>query len=207
MITRQVAIPAATTTKNASISLQICGARLFNFSGGYRSAGGTSPHRVPTALSYLPKRTLMFITVLWFVSLVNFMDGIDWMIVAEVVPVTPALAVFDLLGALPLDATVVALALCGAIIGFAPFNRPVARLFLGVIGSLPIGLLGWLLVLLAGHEHLVAALLLPLYYLTDATITVLRRLISGEPITQAHRSHFYQPALANGFSVFQVVIG
>jgi UDP-N-acetylmuramyl pentapeptide phosphotransferase/UDP-N-acetylglucosamine-1-phosphate transferase len=150
----------------------------------------------------------MSTAVLWFVNLVNFMDGIDWMTVAEVVPVTAALAMFGLMGALPPDATVVALALCGAIIGFAPFNRPVARLFLGDVGSLPIGLLlGWLLVLLAGHGHLVAALLLPLYYLTDATITLLRRLMRGKPITEAHRSHYYQRALANGFSVFQVAIG
>ncbi len=50
-------------------------------------------------------------------------------------------------------------------LGFAPFNRPVARLFLGDVGSLPIGLLlGWLLLLLAGSGHLAAALLLPLYY-------------------------------------------
>ena len=54
-------------------------------------------------------------------------------------------------------------------IGFAPFNRPVARLFLGDVGSLPIGLLlFWLLVLTAGNGHLAAALILPLYYLADA---------------------------------------
>ena len=47
----------------------------------------------------------------------------------------------------------VALALGGAMLGFAPFNRPVARLFLGDVGSLPIGLLlGWLL-LLAGDSR------------------------------------------------------
>ena len=110
------------------------------------------------------------------------------------------------MGALPHDATVVALALCGAMIGFAPFNRPVARLFLGDVGSLPIGLLlGWLLVLLAGAGHLAAALLLPLYYLADATITLLRRLANGEPVMQAHRSHFYQRATDGGFSVYQIV--
>jgi len=123
-----------------------------------------------------------------------------------VVPVTAALAVFGLMGALPHDATVVSLALCGAMIGFVPFNRPVARLFLGDVGSLPIGLLlGWLLLSLAAQEHLIAALLLPLYYLADATITVLRRLMQGEPVMQAHRSHFYQQASDRGFSVYQIV--
>ena len=158
------------------------------------------------SLPYWLERALLGLAVLWFVNLVNFMDGIDWMTVAEVVPLTAGLVLFGLMGALPRDATVVALALCGAMIGFAPFNRPVARLFLGDVGSLPIGLLlGWLLVLLAGGGHLAAALLLPLYYLADATITLLRRLANGEPVMQAHRSHFYQRAMDGGFSVYQIV--
>ena len=162
--------------------------------------------RVVPFLPYWLERALLGLAMLWFVNLVNFMDGIDWMTVAEVVPLTCGLVLFDLMGALPRDATIVALALCGAVIGFAPFNRPVARLFLGDVGSLPIGLLlGWLLVLLAGAGHLAAALLLPLYYLADATSTLLRRLANGEPILQAHRSHFYQQAVHGGVSVYQVV--
>jgi UDP-N-acetylmuramyl pentapeptide phosphotransferase/UDP-N-acetylglucosamine-1-phosphate transferase len=152
------------------------------------------------------ERGLLGIALLWFVNLTNFMDGIDWMTVAEVIPVTAGLVLFGFMGALPREATIVALALCGAIIGFAPVNRPVARLFLGDVGSLPIGLLlGWLLVVLAGAGHFAAALLLPLYYLADATITLLRRLTKGEPVWQAHRSHFYQRATDNGYSVRQIV--
>ena len=91
-------------------------------------------------------------------------------------------------------------------LGFAYFNRPTAKLFLGDVGSLPIGLLvGWLLVLLAGHGHLAAALLLPLYYLADATLTLIRRLSRGERIWQAHRTHYYQRATDRGFSVTQIV--
>ena len=64
--------------------------------------------------------------------------------------------------------------------GFAYFNRPVAKLFLGDVGSLPVGLvLGWLLLLLAGSGHLAAALVLPFYYLADATITLVRRLAAA----------------------------
>jgi UDP-N-acetylmuramyl pentapeptide phosphotransferase/UDP-N-acetylglucosamine-1-phosphate transferase len=152
------------------------------------------------------ERTLMFVTVLWFVNLVNFMDGIDWMTVVEVVPLSAGLSLFGLMGALPWDATLIALALCGAMVGFAPFNRPVARLFLGDVGSLPIGLLlGWLLILLAGGGHLFAAFILPLYYLADATITLLCRLIKREPVLQAHRNHFYQQAIDGQFSVYQIV--
>jgi UDP-N-acetylmuramyl pentapeptide phosphotransferase/UDP-N-acetylglucosamine-1-phosphate transferase len=162
--------------------------------------------RLVPSLPHWLERTLLGIAMLWFVNLTNFMDGIDWMTVAEVAPLTAGLTLFGLMGALPRDATVVALALCGAMIGFAPFNRPVARLFLGDVGSLPIGLLlAWLLVLLASGGHLAAALLLPLYYLADATITLLRRLANGEPIQQAHRSHFYQRAMDGNFSVYQIV--
>jgi UDP-N-acetylmuramyl pentapeptide phosphotransferase/UDP-N-acetylglucosamine-1-phosphate transferase len=166
----------------------------------------------PTEMRVVPElplsidRGLLLIGGVWFVNLVNFMDGIDWMTVAEVVPLTAGLAVFGVIDALPREATLVAVALCGAVIGFAPFNRPVARLFLGDVGSLPIGLLlGWLLALLAGRGHLAAALLLPLYYVADATITLLTRLIKGESIMQAHRSHYYQRALDNGFSVYEIV--
>jgi UDP-N-acetylmuramyl pentapeptide phosphotransferase/UDP-N-acetylglucosamine-1-phosphate transferase len=162
--------------------------------------------RVLPVLPWWIERLLFLIGGVWFVNLVNFMDGIDWMTVAEVVPVTSALAVFGLTGALPHAATLVSFALCGAMIGFAPFNRPVARLFLGDVGSLPVGLLlGWLLVNLAARGHLTAALLLPLYYLLDTTVTLSLRLARGEPITHAHRSHFYQRAMANGFSVGQIV--
>ena len=147
-------------------------------------------HIVP-AIPWWLDRAVMLVGGVWLVNLVNFMDGIDWMTVAEIVPTTAALSLFGLMGLLPPEATLVALALCGAMIGFAPFNRPVAQLFLGDVGSLPIGLLlGWLLAVLAGGGHLAAAVLLPLYYLADATITLMRRLVNGEQVMQAHRSHF-----------------
>ncbi|MGA6945999.1 MAG: glycosyl transferase, partial [Pseudolabrys sp.] len=127
--------------------------------------------------------------------------------VVEVLPLSAGLSLFGLMGALSWDATLVALALCGAMVGFAPFNRPVAQLFLGDVGSLPIGLfLGWLLILLAGSGYLASALILPLYYLADATITLLCRLINREPVLQAHRSHFYQQAIDGKLGVYQVVI-
>ena len=150
---------------------------------------------------------LLLLGGVWFVNLVNFMDGIDWMTVAETVPITAGVALLGLTGAVPLTAILVALALLGAIIGFAPFNRPVARLFLGDVGSLPIGLmLGWILMMLASRGHLAAALLLPLYYLADATITLARRLMRREAVWQAHRTHFYQRATDGGFSVREIVV-
>ncbi len=162
--------------------------------------------RVAPMLPWWLERALLVLGGLWFVNLVNFMDGLDWMTVAEVIPLTAGLAILGSAQALPPYGTVLALALGGAVLGFAYFNRPVARLFLGDVGSLPIGLLlGWLLLLVAAGGHLAAAIVMPLYYLTDATITLLRRLIKSEPVWQPHRMHFYQIATDRGFSVIDVV--
>jgi UDP-N-acetylmuramyl pentapeptide phosphotransferase/UDP-N-acetylglucosamine-1-phosphate transferase len=167
---------------------------------------------LPPGLRLLPilpwwcERVALVFGGLWFVNLVNFMDGLDWMTVAEVVPITAALAAIGFLGVLPWQDIVLSLALCGAMIGFAFFNRPVATLFLGDVGSLPIGLLlGWLLLQVAGSGARAAAILLPLYYLADSTITLIRRAARGEPFWQAHRTHFYQRATDRGFKVTGVV--
>jgi UDP-N-acetylmuramyl pentapeptide phosphotransferase/UDP-N-acetylglucosamine-1-phosphate transferase len=162
--------------------------------------------RIVPACPLWIERGLLWLAGLWFVNLVNFMDGLDWMTVAEVVPVTGAMVVLGSLGEFPASPTIVAAALGGAMLGFAPFNRPVAKVFLGDVGSLPIGLLlGWCLLQLAYHQQFAAALLLPLYYLFDATATLLRRLARREPFWAAHRSHFYQRATDNGFTVWRVV--
>jgi UDP-N-acetylmuramyl pentapeptide phosphotransferase/UDP-N-acetylglucosamine-1-phosphate transferase len=162
---------------------------------------------LPGAVPLWLELSLAVIAGLWFVNLVNFMDGIDWITVAEMVPIAAALALFGVAGLAPAELTLPAAALLGALLGFAPFNKPVARLFLGDVGSLPIGLLvGWMLYVLAAEGGLAAALILPLYYLADATITLLRRLGRGERIWEAHRTHFYQQATGNGFSAMDVAV-
>jgi UDP-N-acetylmuramyl pentapeptide phosphotransferase/UDP-N-acetylglucosamine-1-phosphate transferase len=162
--------------------------------------------QIAPALPLWLERAVVLLAALWFINLVNFMDGLDWITVAEVVPVTVALVLIGLCGDLPASATLIAAALGGAMLGFAPFNRPVAKMFLGDVGSLPIGLLlGWCFLQLAFAGHLAAAILLPLYHLADATITLLRRAARREPVWQAHRTHFYQRATDNGFAVIAVV--
>jgi UDP-N-acetylmuramyl pentapeptide phosphotransferase/UDP-N-acetylglucosamine-1-phosphate transferase len=166
-----------------------------------------SDARLFTALPLWLERAGVLVVGVWFVNLVNFMDGVDWMTAAETVPITGAIVVLGLAGVVPPLATVVALALFGAILGFAPFNRPVARLFLGDVGSLPVGLvLGWLVLLLAFNGYHAAALLLPLYYLADTTITLVQRIVRREPFWEAHRSHFYQRAVAGGLAVPEVIL-
>ena len=157
------------------------------------------------ALPMIPliaERAIEVVGLVWFVNLTNFMDGIDGMTVAGVVPPlvgTALLANADW----PLVITV---ALVGALTGFAPFNRHVAKVFLGDVGSLAVGgITGWLLLDLACSGRLAPALILPLYYLADTGLTLARRWCRGERVWQAHREHCYQRALTNGRTVPQVV--
>ena len=160
-------------------------------------------------LPWLPlsiEQIVLLVAGLWFVNLVNFMDGLDLMTAAEVVPITGASVLLWIFGGYPVPPTIVAAALGGAMLGFVPFNRPLAKVFLGDVGSLPIGLLlGWMLLQVASTGHFVAALLLPLYYLADATLTLLRRVATGDRFWMAHRSHYYQRATDNGFTALNVV--
>jgi len=163
--------------------------------------------RLFPALPLLLERALATLAGVWFVNLVNFMDGIDWITVAGCGVPLAALAV---LGAALLPqgeaAAFLSASLCGALIGFSPFNKPVARVFLGDVGSLPVGLiLGYGLYRLALGGHLAAALILPLYYLWDSGSTLVRRLARREPFWKAHRLHVYQRATDAGWSVTAVV--
>lgn len=163
--------------------------------------GRLLPDPVPLGI----ERTLLVLAGTWWVNVVNFMDGIDWITVAEFVPVTATVALFGLAGIVPPVPAAIAAALLGALLGFAPANRPVAGLFLGDVGSLPIGLVsGWMLLELAKAGHLAAAFLLPLYYLADATLTLGLRARRGERVWTAHRSHFYQRALDCGLRVIEI---
>jgi UDP-N-acetylmuramyl pentapeptide phosphotransferase/UDP-N-acetylglucosamine-1-phosphate transferase len=147
---------------------------------------------------------LMVVGIIWFVNAVNFLDGLDWMTVAQVVPMTLGVAILHALGAVPGTAALLALALLGAVLGFAVFNKHPASIFLGDAGSLPIGLCLAFLLICVAETNLVAALLLSLYTLADSILTFLRRLLAGERVFAAHRTHFYQRAVASGLNVPQV---
>ena len=163
--------------------------------------------RVMASLPLWLERACLLLVAVGFINITNFMDGLDWMTVAEVLPVTAALTALGVTGLLSEASTLIAAALFGAYVGFAPFNRPVAKVFLGDVGSLSTGLLlAWCLIDLAMHGHAIAALILPLYYLADAGWTLAARVIRREKIWVAHRTHFYQRATDNGFSVQRIVM-
>jgi UDP-N-acetylmuramyl pentapeptide phosphotransferase/UDP-N-acetylglucosamine-1-phosphate transferase len=162
--------------------------------------------RIVPAVPLPVERAVLIGAALWFVNLFNFMDGIDLISVVETVAIALGIVLLAVLGAIPAGYGIVAVALLGAMIGFAPWNAPSARLFLGDAGSIPIGfLLAVLLIHVAAAHALAAAIILPLYYLADATITLLRRVLRGERVWEAHRQHFYQQATRNGFTVIGTV--
>jgi UDP-N-acetylmuramyl pentapeptide phosphotransferase/UDP-N-acetylglucosamine-1-phosphate transferase len=136
----------------------------------------------------------------WFVNLFNFMDGIDGIAGIEAtalglgIPLAAGLA-----GITDPGSAALSLSIAAAGLAFLRWNWHPAKIFLGDVGSVPLGyLLGWLLLGLAAHGLWAPALILPLYYLADASLTIARRILRGEPFWRAHRQHFYQRALGPG---------
>lgn len=158
----------------------------------------------PGLMPLAVERALIAFGTVWFVNAVNFLDGLDWMTVVQVVPITLGIAILYALGAVPATIGVLALALLGATLGFAIFNKHPAQIFLGDAGSLPIGLCLAFLLIFVAKAHLAAALLLSLYTMADSTLTLFRRILAKERILSAHRTHFYQRGVAAGLSVPQV---
>ena len=143
----------------------------------------------------------------WWINLFNFMDGIDGLAGSEAAAIGAGLLLFAAVGAgVDPRSALLAAAILGAAIGFLVWNWSPARIFLGDVGSVPLGyVLGFLLLDLAVRGHWKIALILPLYFLADATMTLLRRLLRGERVWQAHRQHFYQQAVRRGLGHAAVV--
>lgn len=132
---------------------------------------------------------------LWFINLFNFMDGIDGITAVEAGSIGLGIAVITHASGTAGHLASPAAILAGAAVGFGFWNWRPAKIFLGDVGSVGLGfLLGWLLLSLAAAGHWIPALLLGLYYLADATWTLVRRALGGEAFWRAHRTHFYQHA-------------
>jgi UDP-N-acetylmuramyl pentapeptide phosphotransferase/UDP-N-acetylglucosamine-1-phosphate transferase len=144
---------------------------------------------------------------LWFVNLFNFMDGIDGITGTETASVGLGIGVVATLAGLGAGWGALGASAAGVGLGFLVWNWHPAKIFLGDCGSVPLGFaLGGLLIALATAGQLAAALILPAYYVADATITLVWRLIDGERVWQAHRRHFYQRALRGAGRHDRVVI-
>jgi len=144
---------------------------------------------------------LVALSWIWFVNLYNFMDGIDGITGVETIAVAGGLAGLVLALGGGTDAQLGA-ALAGAMAGFLVLNWHPARIFLGDVGSVPLGyMVGFLLVWQACVEgRWWLALILPLFYWGDATTTLVARALRGQKIWHAHRTHAYQIAVQAGRS-------
>jgi len=152
-------------------------------------------------LPFALDRLLAAIAWLWFVNLFNFMDGIDGLAGGSAAAMGFGLLLVWLRhGPSELDSFRGAM-IAAVSLGFLFWNWQPAKIFMGDIGSIPIGyLLGYELVRLAMDGAPILTLIIALYYLADATITLARRALRGERVWEAHREHFYQRSVQLGRS-------
>ncbi|MDP9688948.1 UNVERIFIED_ORG: Fuc2NAc and GlcNAc transferase [Pseudomonas mohnii] len=132
--------------------------------------------------------------LVWMLNLYNFMDGIDGLASLEAICVGLVISLiyyltgFSELVWLPLLLTM-------AVTGFLYWNFPFARIFMGDAGSGFLGMtLGVLSIQAAWYapQLLWAWLVLLGVFIVDATFTLVRRLLRGDKVYEAHRSHGYQ---------------
>lgn len=134
--------------------------------------------------------------LVWLLNLYNFMDGIDGIASVEALAVCLGGALLYAVSGHG-ELLWVPLALACAVLGFLYWNVPPARIFMGDAGS---GFLGMLLGVMLLQAAWVSAdlfwawLILLGVFVVDATLTLVRRLLGGERVHEAHRSHAYQHA-------------
>ena len=161
--------------------------------------------RLIPALPLEIERLGLLIAWMWIINLTNFMDGIDGIAGMEAIAIGAGYALVTRL--LPASAQLtahlpeLALMLAASAAGYLLWNWAPARIFMGDVGSIPLGLLfGVLMLDLALRGQWAAALILPLYFLADTTLTLFERLQRGSKPWQAHREHAYQRAVLAGLS-------
>jgi Fuc2NAc and GlcNAc transferase len=135
------------------------------------------------------------LVIMWVLNLFNFMDGIDGIAASEATFIAWAGAALSGIAAAAGGASAAAWIFGGVCLGFLPWNWPPARIFMGDVGSGYLGFVVSLLALLASRgrpAELWVWLILGGVFFVDATVTLVRRLLRGEPVQQAHRAHAYQ---------------
>ena len=163
--------------------------------------------RALPAIPLVAERVLTGLAWLWFINLFNFMDGIDGIAGGEAVAVAGGYVLVAIAAGVGNALQDLALIVAAATAGFLVWNWHPARVFMGDTGSIALGfLLGWLMIDLACRGLWAAGIILPLYFVADATFTLAKRLLRGEKVWQPHRQHFYQRAVLGGSSPSAVVL-
>lgn len=160
-----------------------------------------------------PPVVSFLVTVFWLVAIsnaFNLIDGMDGLAPGAALFASMVILVVSLGQPNPLM-TVVALVLCGALVGFLRYNFNPASIFLGDSGSLFIGfMLAALSVLSVQKATTAVAIITPILAfglpVVDTGVTMARRLISGRPIFQGDGEHIHHMLLARGWSQRRVVL-
>ena len=159
---------------------------------------------------FAPAVELLLISLgwVWFINLFNFMDGIDGIASIEALTIGLGSTALFLYTGGGQTAAIIGLILAATSLGFLPFNWNPAKIFMGDVGSIPLGFLcAWVLLSLASQEMGAAAFILSLVFFVDATLTLLKRLFRGEKFWQAHNQHYYQRAVRRGLSHSHTSLG
>jgi Fuc2NAc and GlcNAc transferase len=172
--------------------------------------GGFAPVQLGTHVEALgwAGSLLALLGIVWVINLFNFMDGIDGIAAGEALFVAGAGALISQ-GA-GQGVSISAWLLCGASAAFLVWNWPPARIFMGDAGS---GYIGFVLAVLAlgdSHRNAVAVwqwLILGGVFFVDATVTLVRRALRGESLSEAHRQHAYQWLARSQRSHAKVTLG
>jgi Fuc2NAc and GlcNAc transferase len=143
---------------------------------------------------FVASLVVLTVGLTWLTNLYNFMDGINGIAAIETITVASAMAiVFWTIGNTTFIPVLILLA--ASALGFLYWNFPRASIFMGDVGSLYLGFaLGALAIATSLDNILIASawLIMLSVFITDATCTLLRRLLSGQRFWQAHRLHAYQ---------------
>ena len=145
---------------------------------------------------------LTWLAIVWILNLYNFMDGMDGFSAGMTLFGFGFLGLAGWLEGAQTYAFYSWVIALGAV-GFLVMNFPPARIFMGDIGSIPLGLLAVAFSLWGIRDGLFplwTPVLIFSPFVVDATVTILRRLLCGEKIWQAHRSHYYQRLVLAGWS-------
>jgi Fuc2NAc and GlcNAc transferase len=145
--------------------------------------------------------SLAFIGILWSINLYNFLDGIDGYIATEVIFI--GLAIYIITG------DNLGLLLAVSVSGFLAWNWPKARIFMGDAGSTLLGFTIAILAIFHQNQNVTSIwvwLILTSLFWFDASITLVRRIINREKISEAHRKHAYQRIVRAGVSHRKTVL-
>jgi len=143
--------------------------------------------------------TLLF--MVWMTNLYNFMDGIDGFASGMTSVGFGFLSFVAWMGD-HLVITSVSLFIAAASVGFLFFNLPPAKIFMGDVGSVPLGFLAGTLSVMGVHDGLFdiwIPMLIFSPFIVDATLTLFIRLFRGEKVWHAHRQHYYQRMVLAGW--------